>query len=525
MQHTESNKKSGKVQFLISIGVMSLLTMLSRILGLVREMVRAWLLGTSFYSDAFIMGFSLPNLFRRLTAEGAMVNAFIPTFTTIRHQEGDEAAMQFAGEFFSLFSLLLSLFCAGFIFLAPWLVKYLFAIGFEGETLRLTILLTRIMFVYIVFISLAALCQGVLNSFSVFWVSSFTPILLNLSIVVCALFFFSRLSNPTYGFAIGVIVGGFMQFYFQVLFLKGKIRFFQRFSLGNVHIREVGKLMLPGIFGVGIYQINIVVSNLIASTLGEGAVSSLSFSNRILELILGVFVVSLTTALFPRLSRLFVQNNSSAMEKNLKDGLRLIAFVVIPVLGGIYITSDELIRLLFMRGKFDQTSLVMTVQALKFHILGLLFIGWNRILIIGFHARKDFKTPVKIAAIVLIVNIVGCLIFPYWHGHAGIALAGTASQIVQTIFLFLVLQMATTWNLFSKQLLKSLSMNLLCAFIMIVSIFYAKEWLAPLQFQILPNYLLLMVVGAGSYYTSCLVMKNEELTQILALIKTRKNRK
>ena len=497
------------------------MTIISRFLGLAREMVRAWLLGTSYYSDAFIMAFSLPNLFRRLTAEGAMVNAFIPTYHSVRLNQGDAEAKKFAGQFFSLLLLVLSLLCAAFIISAPWLVEYVFAIGFTGDTLDLTVLLTRFMFVYILFISLAALCQGVLNSHSVFWVSAFTPILLNISIIFCAWFFQSYFSNPTYGFALGVVLGGFVQFIFQTPFVKKSIYFFSAFSLKNPHIREVGRLMLPGIFGVGIYQINIIISNLIASTLGEGAVSSLSFSNRILELVLGVFVVSFTTVIFPKLTHYYAADNQASVVKHMREGLRMIAFVVLPVLGGIWITCEELVELLFKRGEFNNQSLLLTVEALRFHVLGLLFIGWNRLIVIGFQAGKNFKTPVKVAGIVLLVNLLGCLLFPVWYGHAGIALAATVSQAAQIILLFFLFNRQIQETLLDRNLMKSVWINLSCTGIMVLSVWYAKQFEFLQSMHQLINYGFLLLVGAVSFLMACLILKNRELLEINRLIKNR----
>ena len=518
-ENTKPTKKKG---MLGSIGVMSLLTLLSRLLGLVREMVRASLLGTSFYSDAFTLAFSLPNLFRRLTAEGIMSTAFIPVFCEVREQEGEKRAFKFANNFFFLLSLFLILLTSVFIFFAPWLVKYLFASGFVGEPLVLTVFLTRMMFSYIILISLAAICQGILNSYSIFWISSLTPVLLNISIIGCAILAAPYLANPTYGFALGVMLGGALQLFAQFPSLR-KIGFRWRLKIDfkDPKIREVGRLMAPAVFGAGIYQINIIVSNLIATTLGEGALSSLNYSNRLLELVLGVFVVSSITALLPKLSHLFASGQMGEIDNYLATFLNLVTFVTLPITVVTFVLSEEIVTVLFKRGVFDQTSMLMTAGALRLHILGLIFISWNRILVAGYQATRNFARTVKISAVVMLTNLFFALVLSQTIQHLGIALANTLSQVVQTILLLFYLQQIQLFGVMKKVFNLEIFKNILIASVLWVILSQSRDFFYSLGFSVYSCLILVTTLFVTTLLLLAYVLRSAELVQLIRLIKTR----
>ncbi|MCP4750904.1 MAG: murein biosynthesis integral membrane protein MurJ [Proteobacteria bacterium] len=509
--------------FVKSVGGIGAITILSRILGLIREMVRAAILGTSFYSDAFTLAFTLPNLFRRLTAEGGMSNAFIPVFSEILDREGKRRAFDFARNFFWALTAVLTLFSLLFIVCAPWLIKSVFAAGFSAEPLQLTVFLTRLMFAYIILISLAAVCQGILNSHSVFWVSSLTPVLLNICIIGFGVFFASRLRNPTYGFAIGVLVGGTVQLLFQLPFLgKQGFRLFVGIDFRDPYIRRVGILVLPTVFGVGIYQINIIVSNLIASTVGEGAISSLNFSNRLLELVLGVFIISITTVMLPRFSSLFLHNELDEIRSNLQDALRLVAFVAFPATVGIFMASEEVVALLFGRGEFDANSMAMTSGALRCHIIGLIFISWNRVVLTCYQAAKHIRRTVQISTVVMTTNLIVALWLSRYVGHLGIALASTISQMVQTLLLAFFLRelsISKTLVLFTG---KSIRKSLLISLFLAGSLWFFKQRIIPPDLPILLNVVLLVGCGVLSYAIPAYLLKSRELIEVIELISKRK---
>ncbi|MBT3225490.1 MAG: murein biosynthesis integral membrane protein MurJ [Deltaproteobacteria bacterium] len=499
-----------------SIGLVSLITLFSRILGLMREIVKAALLGTSYHSDAFTLAFTIPNLFRRMTAEGAMSSAFIPVFNEILHQDGEKRAFDFAKNFFWLFTFALVLFSLLFILSAPWLIRYVFAPGFDGEPLHLTVILTQYMFIYILFISLAAILQGVLNSFAIFWISSLTPVLLNISIIACALFFAPRLSNPTFGFAIGVLLGGVIQLTVQLpTARKTGLQLLSRINLADPKIRQVITLILPTIFGTGIYQINIIVSNFIASSLDEGAISSLNFSNRLLELIIGVFIISITTVFLPRFSTLFAEQRLDTISSEMQRIIEITAFIALPATVGIFMIGDEIVTLLFARGAFDATSVSLTAGALRYHILGLIFISWNRILLTLFQAGKWIRHTVQIAAVILIVNTVAALVFSRTTGHLGIAGANSLSQVVQTVLLVLYLHklMKCRIGLFFSG--KRLAKTVMLSTLLLIALWGFKTYIIAREQPVLLNVCLLIGFGIIFYGSCALLFKSEALKSLI----------
>ncbi|MCP4298668.1 MAG: murein biosynthesis integral membrane protein MurJ [Proteobacteria bacterium] len=517
----KQNTKKGMIR---SIGVMSLITLFSRILGLAREVVRATLLGTSYYSDAFTLAFSLPNLFRRLTAEGIMSTAFIPVFCEVREKESEEQAFGFARNFFILLFLFLATLTLIFIFLAPWLVANIFASGFSGEPLQLTVFLTQLMFSYIILISLAAVCQGVLNSYEVFWISALTPVLMNISVIGCALMAAPYLDNPSYGFAIGVLIGGALQLFSQFPYLR-KIGFRWRlkFDLKDPRMKEVGKLMAPAIFGAGIYQINIIVSNLIATTLGEGALSSLNFSNRLLELVIGVFIVSLATVLLPRISRLSVTGNFEQIREHLSQFLGLITFVTLPITVVAFVLSEEIVTILFKHGRFDQRSMLMTAGALRFHILGLLFISWNRVLLTGYQGTKNFGLTVRISAVVMVANLLLALVLSNYISHLGIALASTLSQVVQTLLLLFYLKKIRIRGVLSDVFDREIFKNILIALILWLILSGSRDFFYSQGFPVLICFLVVTFLFLVTLPLLAYLFRSSQLLQLVQLIRERKS--
>ncbi len=515
-----------KRSFIKKVGIISIITMVSRILGLVRDLVRARLLGTSFYSDAFTLAFSLPNLFRRLTAEGVMINAFIPVFCRVQKEDGDRAALGFSASFFWMATIILTLFSALFILASPWLVKYVFAPGFENEALDLTVFLTQFMFVYIVFISLAAVGQGVLNSFSTFWVSAATPVLLNISIISFALFLFKRFENPTVGFAIGVVAGGAAQMAFHFPFLKKKgFKLFKDINLSGPAIKETFKLVVPTMFGVGIYQINIIVSNLIATMTGEGAISSLNYSNRLLEMFLGVFVISIVTVILPRFSVLILERNYDQVKEDLNFSMRLTAFISLPIMTCTILLAKDIVSLLYERGAFDANSVAMTAGALKYHMIGLLFISWNRILSTGYQAARFLKRMVQISFFVMIVNIVCAVMLSQVMQHKGIAFANSISQIVQTILLIYFIKEIGISGLINTGWIVRFIKILVCCSVMGGCVFYFDKYLktggAVSLFVTVPAD---VSAGVISYAAAAYILKCSELKEMMMLVLKRKKK-
>jgi len=424
-----------------SAAVIAIITGISRVFGLIREQARAILLGTTIGGDAFSSAFIIPNLLRRLVGEGAMTAAFLPTFTDYMKNKDKKEVWNFAGSFFLLMSFILVLISVIGVILAPYYMRHIFARGYVDTPgkIELTIFLTKVMFPYIFFIGLAALAQAILNAHKQFAIPAATPIALNLAIIITAFGFSDHFDNPAMAFAIGVIIGGIVQLTMQIpSLIKLGFKLPSPLTLFHKANKKVLYLMLPGVFGAGIYQINVAISQAIASSQQSGAVSSLQYSSRILELILGIFVVSLATVTLPQLSRLAASGKKEEFAKTGLFAIRLVAFVTIPATIGTILLKAPIVNLLFKfkGGVFDAHSSSLTQSALLAHMTGLFFIGAVRIGVNLFFALKDTKTPVIAASISMICNIGLCFILPKWFNHAGIALANSIAAAIQLVLLY-----------------------------------------------------------------------------------------
>ncbi|MCJ7580064.1 MAG: murein biosynthesis integral membrane protein MurJ [Candidatus Aminicenantes bacterium] len=421
---------------------MTLPTVLSRILGYIRDMLQAKFLGTGKGMDAFIIASLIPNLFRRLTAEGAMTAAFIPVFAQEKKDRSRDELWTFANVFFFDLTLILTVLTVLGIVFAPLLVKIISpGYGRVPGKWELTIALTKIMFPYIFLISLAALAMAILNSFKKFVIPAFTPVLFNLSIITAALLFAENAGEPAYIFAAGIVLGGLLQLSIQIPFLRRQGMTF-KFGLSFRHpaVKKVAKLIIPGIFGAGIYQINIVISRMIATSLQDGSVSSLYYASRIEELTLGLFAIALSIALFPTLSDLAARKDIEGMKKTLKFSFKLIFLITFPAMAGLIVLNQPIIQVLFQRGAFDAQSTAMSSWCLLFFAFGLPFISGTKILAPMFFSLKDTKTPVIVAFFVMMSYIGFSLILMGPLRAGGIALALSLSSLINFVALFFLLE-------------------------------------------------------------------------------------
>ncbi|MFB0565035.1 MAG: murein biosynthesis integral membrane protein MurJ [Candidatus Aminicenantaceae bacterium] len=417
-------------------------TVLSRILGYCRDMIQAFYLGTSRGADAFTVAYIIPNLLRRLTGEGTMTAAFVPIFTQVKKEKSKEELWKFANTFFYDLTLLIALLAVLGIVLSPLLVKII-AFGYKQAPgkLELTIVLTRIMFPYIFLISLAALAMAILNSLHKFAVPALTPALFNLAIITLAVVFARKMEEPAYIFAVGIVVGGLFQIAFQLPFLwKKGMRFTFGLSFAQPAIRKVAMLMVPGIFGVGITQINIAVSRMLASLLEEGSVSSLYYATRIRELALGLFSIALSIALLPLFSEQAAHRDIAGMKKTLIFSLKLIFFITFPAMVGLLVLNRPIVQVLFQRGLFGAQSTTMSATCLLFFSIGLPFISSAKILAPVFYSLKDTKTPVIIAFFVMTVYLLLSFILMNPLKVGGLALALSLAEAFNLLLLFFFLE-------------------------------------------------------------------------------------
>jgi putative peptidoglycan lipid II flippase len=419
-------------------GIVGAATLLSRILGFVRDVVIAGFFGASLSSDAFFVAFRIPNLLRRLFAEGSLSIAFIPVFSEYLANSGKNEAFQLARSAVRLLSVLLAVVAVGGICLAPVIVRVI-APGFtaEPEKLALTITLTRIMFPYIFFIGLVALFMGILNVLGHFAAPAMAPVFLNIAMIGSVFLIAPLMIHPISGLAIGVLIGGLLQLLLQIPFLIKKGFFFWQKTKGlHPGLKRIGRLMLPAIFGAAVYQINILLGTLLASLLPEGSVSYLYYADRLVQFPLGIFAIAAATAILPSLSRQAAANDYEALKDTFIYAMRLVLFITIPSMVGLIVLRDPIVTLLFKRGAFDAETTKRTAEALAYYGVGLWAFSAVRIVVSTFYALQDTKTPVKMATVSIFTNILLGIILMGPMLHSGLALATSLSSMLNLGLLF-----------------------------------------------------------------------------------------
>ncbi|MDD2318723.1 MAG: murein biosynthesis integral membrane protein MurJ [Geobacteraceae bacterium] len=423
-------------------GVMGVATILSRIMGMVRDMVVSRLFGAGFATDAFFAAFQIPNMLRRFFAEGALTSAFVPTFSEWYTQRGKDEARELANVCFSLLTAVMAVVTLLGIVFSPFIVSVMFP-GFQAEPnkLQLTILLNRLMFPYIFFISLVALCMGILNTVRHFFTPSISTVFLNLSMIVCALALRGWFDVPITALAVGVLIGGVLQLLLQlpVLYRKGfPIR--PRFSPGHPAVKRIALLMVPSVFGVGVYYLNITVGAILASLLPQGSVSFLYYAQRLFEFPQGIFTVSIAQAVLPSMSRQAAAGEIDGLKESLSFGLRLTLFITIPAMAGLLVCATPIFTLLFMGGAFDYAKAVKSAEALFYYSWGLTFVALVRVLVPAFYALKDTRTPVLTAFVAFLLNVCFSLVLMGPLLHGGLALATTLSSFFNMLLLLYYLR-------------------------------------------------------------------------------------
>jgi putative peptidoglycan lipid II flippase len=507
-------------------GAMGLATSLSRVAGLVRDMVIARLFGAGFGTDAFFLAFTIPNLFRRFFAEGSMSAAFVPIFSEVYHLRGREEAREFANKCWTLLLLVMALFTLIGILGSPLLVK-VFGAGFSSipGKLELTDLLNRIMFPYLFFVSLLALITGVLNVLDHYFLPSLSPLFLNLSIISSALILTPYFNPPVLALGVGVLVGGAVQLLAQFPILK-KRRMVPGFNFDfrDPLVKKTLLLMAPGIAGVAIYQINLAVSRLLASFLFEGSVSYLYYAQRLFEFPQGIFIVSLAQAILPAMSRQAAFNDQEELKKSLRFSLNLIALITIPAALGLVLCSIPVFSVFFMNRTFDYQDVQMTAFALIAYAPGLIFVGISRVLVPVFYALKDTKTPVQISFWTLLVNaVLGLVLMQFWH-HVGLAVAVTLSSGVNTLLLYVALR-KKIGPLGGFSLLSGVLPLIPVSLVMGGVVWFILQFAAwDTQGFILAKGLVLLssvVAGTLVFIAGCFLLRIETATEVFALLRKR----
>jgi putative peptidoglycan lipid II flippase len=416
-------------------GVVSVATSISRVLGLIRDMVIASFFGAGMITDAFFIAFTIPNLLRRLLGEGSLTVSFVPVYTEYLTHRPHEAPRVIHTTATVAAALLLVLTALG-IALATWIVTIQVPGWKDPALIKLTVLMTRICFPYLFFIGLVALAMGILNSHRHFAAPSLAPCLLNISIIACVIFLSPRIYPPIITAALGVFLGGLTQLLLQLPFLRAKgITFKIDFDLRHPALRRIARMMAPMVMGIAVFQLNQVVNRLLASFLPKGSVSYLYYADRIFEFPLGLFPIALGVAVLPSFSRLVTQGKMEEFKDGVNFALRIILLITVPAMVGLIILRVPIINLIFQQGAFTYHSTLMTAQALLCYSLSIWAFGGINVLTRAFYAFEDAKTPVKIAIIALVANFLAGIILMHPLQHAGLALASSISATVNVSLL------------------------------------------------------------------------------------------
>lgn len=499
------------MNLLKALATISSLTLVSRILAFIRDVLIARIFGAGAATDAFFVAFKLPNLLRRLFAEGAFSQAFVPIFGEYKNRRGHDETKLLVDHVTTLLALILFVVTLIGIIAAPVLV-FISAPGFvkDAEKFDLTVRLLRITSPYIFFISLVAVAAAILNTYNKYWVPAFAPILLNLCFISGALWFAPYFDPPVLVLAWAVFVAGIVQLLFQLPFLKkiGMLPRF-RFNLKDEGMWRVVRQMGPAVFGVSIAQISLILNTIFASFLVAGSVSWLYYADRLMEFPTGILGVALGTILLPSLSKLHANNNTAEYSKLLDWGLRLTFLLALPAALALGMIAVPLLATFFQHGQFTVHDVLMSRNALVGYSVGLIGLILVKILAPGFYAKQDIRTPVKIGIATLLATQLMNLAFIGWIQHAGLALSIGLGACFNSAILFYFLrkrgiyQPEPGWaRFFSKLLLALLALALTLWFGMGAE----QHWLNTHGWARIAHLTGLVAGGAVAYFVALFVL-------------------
>ncbi|HBC3398231.1 TPA: murein biosynthesis integral membrane protein MurJ [Vibrio parahaemolyticus] len=436
--------------------IVSAMTLISRVLGLVRDVVVANLMGAGASADVFFFANKIPNFLRRLFAEGAFSQAFVPVLTE-NHAQGDmdktrELIARAAGTLGVIVSIVTVLGVLGSgvvtaLFGFGWFLDWMHG-GPAADKFELASLMLKITFPYLWFITFVALSGAILNTLGKFAVSSFTPVFLNVMIILAAWFISPQMSQPEIGLAIGVFLGGLVQFLFQIPFLiKAGVMVKPKWGWRDPGVVKIRTLMIPALFGVSVSQINLLFDTFIASFLQTGSISWLYYSDRLLEFPLGLFGIAIATVILPALSRKHVDSQSEGFAHTMDWGVRMVTLLGIPAMLGLMALAKPMLMVLFMRGEFSPQDVHQASLSLLAYASGLLNFMLIKVLAPGYYSRQDTKTPVKYGIIAMVTNMVFNAIFAYFYGYVGLAIATALSAFVNMALLYRGLHIAGVYQI------------------------------------------------------------------------------
>lgn len=517
--HPDSHRSLIKSSSIIAAGTLS-----SRILGFVRDMILAKLFGTGWRADAFFVALRIPNLFRDLVGEGASNSAVVPILSEYLVRKERKEYWHLVSVILIWALMILSALTTAGMFFAPVIVR-LIAPGFmaEPEKLALTIQLTRIIFPYLILIGLTAYSMAVLYVFRSFVTPAFSPCLFNIAVIVSAFVSPSFLAEPTYGLAAGVLAGGVLQLWVQIKPMKAAGMVWQwPKTLSHPGAVQVGQLLLPRMVGAGVYQLNLVVDTFCASlshVVGAGGISAIYYANRVIQFPLGVFGFALISAVLPALSGLAAKKDMEQFKRTLIFSVENIFFILVPLSVLMVLLAEPVIRILFERGEFGRYSTDITSLALMFYAVGLFSFGGSKIVVTAFHALQDTRTPVKVAAVCLVINAVLNFLLMGPLKVGGIALASALSATVNFFWLFYLLNKklgVMEWGF------KSFLFKVAVASVVMGGVIEILQGvLDPLALPEIVELAVLGGAGLGAYGAACFLLKIEQVHKVLDVIRER----
>lgn len=493
--------------------LLMIITVLSKVIGFVRELILSYFYGASGITDAYLISITIPSIIFGFIGVG-IATGYIPMYSKIEQIEGEEKGNHFTNNLVNIVVVLCTvLFVLSIIFTLP-LVK-LFASGFEGETLELAIKLTRISLVCMYFIGLVAIFNGFLQIKNNYAIPALVGFPMNLFTILFIML--SSRSNVML-LAVGTVVGVGSQLLFILPFAYKKgYRYKPVFNLKDKHIKHMIYIALPVIIGASVNQINVLVDRTIASGVAEGGITALNYANKINGFVQGIFVLSITTALYPMISKMAAEKNINGLKKSVSEAINSINFLVIPATVGAMIFAEPVVMLLFGRGKFDSEALAMTSIALVFYSVGMIGFGLREVLSRAFYSMQDTKTPAINAAIAVVLNIILNIILSRFMGIGGLALATSISAIFGTALLFISLRkkigafgMKDITISFVKILGASLTMG-----------FVAKLAFNGINARTSQNLALIAAIGVGAMVYGVIIyfMKIEEVDVLIGAVK------
>jgi len=521
---TDSLPKTSRGRIARAAGLMSVAVFISRILGYVRDMVLAYYLGASGRSDSFLIAFRIPNLLRELFAEGSMSAGLIPVLKEYQVRKGEAQAKRLARIVFAFIVVVVGMIVVSGIIFAPAVVRVL-APNFLNfpDKFSDTVLQTRIMFPFVLFISLSALLMGVLNTRGIFFIPALSSAGLNVGMIAVVIALSSW--NPMYAAALGMLFGGFLQFAFQVpSYLRQGYDFRPVPEFRDPGLKKIGMLILPTSIGMAVAQINIIVSSILASYLPEGSISYLFYSMHLIQFPIGMFGVTMALAVLPALSEHALKQDFSSLRSDFSFALRLLFFITLPAMAGLIALREPIVSTLYMRGDFDYKAVAGTAGALLFYSTGIWAMAGARVLASTFYSMQNTRTPMRSAVTALTVNLFLSLLLMGPMEHRGLALANAAASMLNFGILFYALRKRLR-RVEGRRIAGSFGKALFASAVMGTAGFFVSRlalWRLPGMALEKALWLIgTIALSVGLYALLCYLLKSEELGYMLTFMKER----